>query len=233
MRPFFIVSSFVVLAAAFNACTSNEIGESKDVAQDKIYQTYSVSYTEGDAAAELYSQFRFAGRNGTTLVLSSPSQVAFDGEQIKADSGDYSGAFYKVSKPAAGFYGKHSFVFTTTEHKTYTNSFSFDGFKLVNVPATASKKQDLLLPFETTALKGDDYINVRSVNTDSSFDVSHNYADGNAVKIPAEYLKKQKGNSITLEAAITRKPPLQQVTPEGGSMEIEYRLKPVTIKLTD
>lgn len=224
---------FLATAAAVTACTSNEIGESRDVAQDKIYQNYTVTYTEGDAAAELYSQFRFAGRNGTTLVLSSPSQLQFDGEKIKVDSGDYSGAFYKISKPAAGFWGKHSFVFTTTDSKTYTNSFSFDGFKLVNLPASASKKQDLLLPFETTALKGDDYINVRTVNTDSSFDVSHNYADGNAVKIPAEYLKKQKGNTLTLEAAITRKPPLQQTTPEGGALEITYRLKPVIITLTD
>lgn len=233
MKSFFSIAAITSLTILCNACTSNEIGESKDVAQDKIFQSYTVRYNEGDPTAEVYSQFRFAGRNGTTLILSNPSQLQFDGEIIKVDSGDYSGAYYKLAKPAEGFYGSHSFVFTTTENKNYTNSFSFSSFKLVNVPASASKKQDLLLPFETTPLKGDDYIDLQTVNTDSSFSISHNYADGNAIKIPAEYLKKQKGNTITLEASITRKPALQQATPEGGSMVIEQRLKPVTIKLTD
>ncbi len=225
--------SFLIAAVTFTACSSNEIGESKDVAQDKIYQGYSVNYTEGDETAEIFSQFRFAGRNGTTLILSQPSQLQFDGEKIKVDSGDYSGAYYKTLKPAMGFYGKHTFTFTTTDNKTYSNSFSFDGFKLVNIPAAASKSKDLLLPFETPALKGDDYISVAAVSTDSTFSISHNYADGNAVKIPAVYLKKQTGKELTLEARIVRKPALQQTTPEGGSLIIEYRLKPVKISLTE
>lgn len=228
-----VIAPFLVFSATFTACTSNEIGESKDVAQDKIYQGFSVSYTEADPTAEVFCQFRFAGRNGTTLVLSSPSLLQLDGEKIKVDSSEYGGAYYKAVKPVNGFYGKHNFVFSTTDGKIYSNSFSFDGFKLVNVPASASKKTDLLLPFETTPLKGDDYISVRTVNTDSSFDISHNYADGNAVKIPAVYLNKQTGNQLMLEASITRKMPLQQTTSEGGMLEIHYNLKPVKITLTD
>jgi hypothetical protein len=230
---FLKTTAFLLIAPLlFTACTSNEIGESKDVAQDKIYQRYTVNYTEGDETAEVYSQFRFAGRNGTTLILSQPSQLKFDEEAIKVDSGDYSGAYYKILKPAADFYGKHTFTFTTTNNKIYSNSFSFDGFKLVNVPASAPKSKDLLLPFETPALKGDDYISIQAINTDSTFSISHNYADGNAVKIPEEYLKKQTGKELTLEARIVRKPSLQQTTPEGGALEIEYRLKPVKISLT-
>jgi hypothetical protein len=227
------IALFLSGMALFTACTSNEIGESRDVAQDKIYQSHSIRYTEGDPTAETYSQFRFAGLNGTTLVLSSPSQLQLDGEKINVDSSEYGGAYYKTTQPVAGFFGKHSFTFTTTDNKTYNNSFSFDAFKLVNVPATASKKQGLLLPFETPVLKGDDYISVRTVNSDSSFDISHNYADGNAVKIPADYLKKQTGRELTLEASITRKIPLQQATSEGGTLQIHYTLKPVKIALTD
>lgn len=233
MKLYSVTASLLVAAAVFTACSSNEIGESRDVAQDKIYQSHSISYTEGNPTAETFSQFRFAGLNGTTLVLSSPSQLQLDGEKINVDSSDYGGAFYKTTQPAARFYGKHNFTFTTTDNKAYNNSFSFDAFKLVNVPVSASKRQGLLLPFETPALKGDDYISVRTVNSDSSFDISHNYADGNAVKIPAEYLKKQTGRELTLEASITRKIPLQQATSEGGTLQIHYVLKPVKIALTD
>jgi hypothetical protein len=68
----------LIAAFIFSACSSNEIGESKDVAQDKIYQSYSISYSEGNTNAEVFCQFRFAGSNGTTLVLNSPSQLQFD-----------------------------------------------------------------------------------------------------------------------------------------------------------
>jgi hypothetical protein len=53
------------------SCASNEIGESKDVNQDKIYQDFSIQYDEETEKATIQSQFRFAGQDGTTLVLSA------------------------------------------------------------------------------------------------------------------------------------------------------------------
>jgi hypothetical protein len=227
----------LVLAAsifAFAACTSNEIGESKDVAQDKIYQDYTISYAEGNTNAAVYCQFRFAGKNGTTLVLNSPSQVQFDGEKIAVDSSAGSGAYYQASKPATNFFGKHTLIYTTTDNKTLENSFSFDNFKLVNLPASISKKQDFKLSFETTALQGDDYIELSASNTDSSFDVTHTAADkGNFITIPAKELQRQKVKTLTLEATLYRKVPLQQTTSEGGLLLTKFSLKPVTIKLTE
>ncbi len=58
----------IFFAAIFCSCSSNEIGNSKDVAQDKIFQQYKVEYKEGDNQLSCRAQFRFAGRNGTTLV---------------------------------------------------------------------------------------------------------------------------------------------------------------------
>ena len=227
---FILVATFFAIAG----CSSNEIGDSKDVSQDKIYQAYTISYAEGDSNAEVFCQFRFAGKNGTTLVLNEPSQVQFDGVKIKVDSSDGGGAYYRVYKPAAGFFGKHSFNFITTADKNLTNSFSFDPFKLANVPAGISKKKDLNLNFETTALQGDDYIEVNAIGTDSSFSVTHSASDkGNFISIPAKELKRQKVKEISLEATLHRSIPLQQTTAEGGRMRISYALKPVKIKLTE
>ena len=225
-----LITSFFVFAA----CSSNEIGDSKDVAQDKIYQDYTISYAEGNTNAEVYCQFRFAGKNGTTLVLNNPSQVQFDGETIKVDSSAGGGAYYQVNKPAADFFGKHTITYTTTDSKKLANSFSFDNFKLVHMPATVSKKQDLNITFETPALQGDDYIEVGASNTDSSFSVTHTAADkGNFITIPAKELKRQKVKELTLDATLYRKVPLQQNTLEGGQMDVRYSLKPVKIKLTE
>src|SRR6476619_4217935 len=105
---------FAAICFAIAGCSSNEIGDSKDVSQDKIYQAYTISYAEGNSNAEIFCQFRFAGKNGTTLVLNEPSQVQFDGIKIKVDSSDAGGAYYRVYKPAASFFGKHQFNFITT-----------------------------------------------------------------------------------------------------------------------
>lgn len=232
-----IIKPALVLMAPFlalAACTSNEIGDSKDVAQDKIYQSYSISYSEGNTNAEVYCQFRFAGKNGTTLVLNNPSQVQFDGETINVDSSAGGGAYYQVNKPAAGFFGKHTITYITTDNKKLANSFSFDNFKLINVPVTASKRQALKLNFETPALHGDDHIEISTTNTDSSFSVTHHAADeGNAIIITANDLKRQKVKELSVEATLYRDIPLQQSTLEGGKLSTRYTLKPVKIKLVE
>ncbi len=224
--------SFSVILTLFtflfiSACTSNEIGESKDVAQDKIYQDYSVTYTEGDANAAIFCQYRFGGKNGTTLVLNTPSQLSFDGENLLVDSNNISGAFYKTSKPFANFLGKHTFLFTNVDKKQYENSFTFDEFK-VAFPAGASKNKALEISFVTPTLGPDDYVEINTVDSDSSFSITNT---GNSVVIPLEELKRQKKNEVQLEAHLYRNIPLQQNTPEGGKLYLAYGLKAVKVKL--
>lgn len=221
-----------ILPIAFIGCTSSEIGESKDVAQDKIYQQYNISYTQANANAEVYSQFRFAGEKGTTLVLSSPSKVELDGTPIKVDSSDYSGAFYKTDQPIGSFYGKHQLAFTDINNRKYVNDFTFDQFKLVNVPVNANKSQPLIIHYETAPLSGDDYIKISTSNTDSSFSINHNATDvsGN-IEIPAKELLRQKVKNLSLSATLYRKRSLQQNTAEGGILTITYALNPILIEL--
>jgi len=219
---------------AISACTSNEIGESKDVAQDKIYQQYSIKFTEGNDKVMVHGQFRFAGSNGTTLVLSKPSQLSFDNEVIKVDSSGPSGAYYELNKPVNGFYGKHHFIFSDINNKKFDNDFTFDTFRLVNVPATASKKQGLSITFASAALQPGDHIELASTGSDSSFTVRREGTEtGNAILIPAKQLMRQKNNEVKLEATLYRKITLQQNTAEGGDMELRYVLKPVTVKLAE
>lgn len=217
-----------------SSCTSNEIGESKDVAQDKIYLQYSIKYSEGNDKASIFAQFRFAGKNGTTLVLSKPSLLAFDNDIIKVDSSAVSGAFYELDKPIANFYGKHHFIFTDINNKKFDNDFYFDSFHLINVPASASKKQFLNIFFQSGPLQPGDHVDIASTNTDSSFTATQDAGDGgNFVVIPSKELMRQKNNEVKLEATLYRKIKLQQNSAEGGDMEIRYSLKPVTVKLDE
>ena len=227
-----LVLIFSVLAVS--ACTSNEIGESKDVAQDKIFQQYSVKYTEGDENVTVTGQFRFAGGNGTTLVLTKPSQLAFDDEVIKVDSSGASGAYYQAKKAASGFNGKHHFDFTDINNKKFDNDFDFQKFQLANAPMEASKKSNLNIEFSPKTLNDGDYVEIKSANTDSSFSVRlDGKNDAGAIQIPAKELMRQKKGEVKLEVTLYRNVNLQQDTAEGGSMEIRYTLKPITVKLND
>lgn len=227
-------TAILFLLISISACTSSEIGQSKDVAQDKIYQEYSIKFTEGDPAVTVYAQFRFAGRNGTTLVLSNPSQLSFDNETLKVDSGTVSGAFYQAGKPIAGFYGRHHFVFTDINNKKFDNDFLFDTFRLKQLPGAVSKNKPLDIAMESAPLKGDDYVEVSTSGSDSSFSVRLDAKDGNSIiTIPQKELQRQKGKELMLEATLYRNLPLQQNTAEGGSLEIRYALKPIRVRFAD
>ncbi len=225
-----VLAALLLIFTSLFACNSSEIGESKDVNQDKIYMDYHIAYTEGDDQVALNFQYRFAGAAGTTLVLNNPSQVILDGEILKVDSSKYGGAFYTVNKNHHTFLGKHNIQFTDINGKHFENSFEFAPFTLVNLPATADRNKDLIVSFNINGLNAADDIEINSVDTDSSF---HYHQSGTNISatIPALDLKRQKNADVSFEATIYRKIPLTQTTAEGGTLQLTYRLKPVKIKL--
>ena len=223
---------FCLLSVSFFGCSSSEIGESKDVSQETIYQQYNISYNEGDENATIYNQFRFAGNMGTTLVLTKPAGLQFDGASLAVDSSDFEGAFYRKSIPASHFYGDHTIRYTDINKKKFDNNFLIGGFKLVNVPARVSRDKALSIEFESLPLGPDDHIEIAAIDTDSTFSVTHSGNDPNPfILIPVEELRRQKGVQFKLAATLYRKIALQQSTAEGGMIELEHALKAVVIKL--
>jgi len=216
-----------------NACNNEEIGDSKDVAQERIYQHYQVSYQEGETNATVTAQYRFAGKNGTTLVLNEPGKVEFDGEKLKVDSNGM-GAWYRASKPVTAFYGNHRIVYTDIHGKKLENGFSFYPFKLEPAATNISKKKAYKISFISTSLQPDDYVEINTMDGDTSFSILHHGTDsGNSILIPAAVLQKQKGKFLTLETRLHREMPLQQQSPEGGRIEMDYSLQPIKINFID
>jgi len=213
----------------FSSCSSNEIGESKDVNQDKIYTQYYISHTEGNNKVVVQCTFRFAGNNGTTLVLSEGSSVELDGVKMKADSGFASGAYYRLSRDLDGFYGKHRIRFTDINGHKLENTFDFDSVSL-NIPAEASRTQDLRISFRTGTIGKNDYFDVRRVDTVGYFRYSRNLND-TAIVIPSKDLLAQKGDVLEFDCSLVRDVVLNQRTAEGGVLTISQVLKPIRIRL--
>ncbi len=225
-----ILAGILFLITGFIACDSNEIGDSKDVNPDKVYMDYRISYTEGEENVTLSFQYRFAGSAGTTLVLNGASQAELDGEKLKVDSSEGSGAFYNADKNFSHFTGNHTIKFTDINGKKFENSFDFNAFNVDALPPTVDPGKDLVISYNSVSLSADDYFEINSIYTDSSFHYQQ-AGSANSITIPAKELMRQKEKAFSIDCTLYRQIPLSQTTSEGGSLKIFYRLKPVKIKL--
>lgn len=214
-----------VVFFAISSCTSNEIGKGKDVNPETIYFDYKVWGDETDDAMTVMLQYRFAGKNGTTLVLDDPAKVELDGKLISVDSSKWSGAFYEVRIPMKDFEGKHNIVFTDLNNKEYKEEFDFKPIHLLTVIPSEIKRGDIILHVD--GLDPVDY--VRVLLTDTSF-ASEDINEIDTVKngqviISEADLAKVFDGAVHLELAKETELPVKNGTAEGGRISFSYGLK--------
>lgn len=222
----------ILLLLFITGCDNTEIGESRDVNPDKVYQQYSISLNEEDSAAAVFAQFRFAGEDGTTLVLSKPSRIRFDGENLGLDSSSFTGAYYNASIPPNRFAGKHSFLFTDVQGREMVNSIPVQPLRLIHTPTTVVAGKSLDIPFETGNVHPDDHVDFYFYDGDSSFNVRVELKGGpQTATISARHIAALLKPECTLKVGLSQKFPLQQATSEGGNMLLFHELRPIKIKL--
>jgi len=217
---FTLVSSFFLFS-----CTSNEIGNSKDVNPDAIFFDYHIWAEEDREDVTVNLQYRMGGKNGTTLVLDEPSKVMFDDEELKVDSAKVTGAYYEVQKPMVSFAGKHTIIFTDLNKKEYKEEFEFIPFTLdPEVPATLNRGE---IVFNFKGLDSVDYLNV--VLTDTSF-TSSDINDMDTIRngrliISADRLAAVNNGPINLQFYKEVERQVKNGTKEGGRLMITYGLR--------
>lgn len=216
-----ILTSIFILSS----CTSNEIGNSKDVNPDAIYFDYKVWAEEGKEDVSVMLQYRFAGSNGTTLVLNEPAKVELDGQVIPGDSSKMTGAFYEVTKPLIEFIGKHKILFTDVNKKQYEEEFSFQLFKLsTEIPATLSRGE---LVFDLDGLNPVDFVRIFARDTSfESNDINRvdTVKNGRIILTLAD-LDNLVNGPINIEFYKEDEKPVKNGTKEGGRIAITYGLK--------
>src|SRR6476659_9050899 len=158
----FVSASFIVI---FYACTSNEIGNVKDVDPASIYFDYRVWGDEETGFMTVRLQYRFAGPGGTTLLLENPSKAELDGVVINADSSKMNGAYYEVTKPIKDFTGQHTIIFTDKNGKQYKEEFSFQPLDMKTVIPKVVNRSDLIIDMNGLAPK--DFVRVMLSDTAS------------------------------------------------------------------
>jgi hypothetical protein len=222
------LSLFLFLSTAIFflfSCNSNEIGSSKDVNPGTIWFDYQISGEDSTDDMTVMLQFRFAGANGTTLVLDNPSKVELDSEIIKADSSKMTGAFYEIMKPVKEFTGKHIITFTDINGKQYKEEFSFQPISLKTQIPAAIERGELL--FELDGLNHEDY--VRVLLTDTAFTSEGiNRVDtvrNGRILLSKKDLETVVNGPVQLELIKEDEKPVKSRTAEGGRISISYGLK--------
>ena len=216
--------TFYFAMLAMTSCTSDEIGNSKDVNPDAVYFDYEVWADETNPDVTVNLQYRMGGKNGTTLVLDEPSKVLLDGEQLKLDSAKATGAYYELQKPVASFSGKHTVTFTDLNKKEYKEEFEFVPFT-VDSFSSVMHRGDLVFTFK--GLEPVDVIDVAL--TDTSFR-SADINDTDTIRngrliISANRLSALVNGPINLQFYKEAVKPVKNGTKEGGRILIRYGLR--------
>ncbi|MFI5187276.1 MAG: hypothetical protein ACHQF0_11160 [Chitinophagales bacterium] len=215
----------VFLLFLLTACTSNEIGNSRDVNPDAIFFDYKIRGDEKDKRVTVYIQYRMGGPNGTTLVLNDPAMVQLDGEMIPVDSARLTGAYYEIQKPSDSFAGKHTIMFTDLNQKEYKEDFQYQRFSLKTKIPPIVHRGDLV--FDLEGLESEDFVRVTA--TDTSF-TSRDIVEIDTVKngrlmISSDKLKNLVDGPITLLLSKETEKAVKNGTREGGRIVVSYDLQ--------
>lgn len=225
----FIICSSIIFSVV--ACSSDEIGNSKDVNPETVYMDYAVNYSQGDDSVNCLLQYRFAGEDGTTLVLSHPSNVAIDGKEIPVDSAAFSGAYYEKKFAAKHFDGEHTIAFTDVNGTIHQEQFNFSHISCSDQIPASIGKEDWVIPFE--GVSPGDVINVNISDTASATeDISINSEPGsNKLTVTGQQLEQLRNGPLQVKIYKSQLIPLLQPTKEGGKFIINYDIKQASIQL--
>jgi hypothetical protein len=214
---FFVLSSPLLLIS----CTSNETSNDPKA----IYFDYKIWGDEDAGYMTVRLQYRFAGRNGTTLLLEKPAKAELDSIEIKADSSKMNGAYYEISQPTGEFAGKHTIVFTDINKKQYREEFTFHPISLrTPIPAMVNRGD---LVFDLDGLEPLDFVRVL-LNDTAAFSEGIDYIDtvkNGHITITQAQLRRLENGPVHLEFSKEDEKRIKNGTPGGGRLSISYGLR--------
>lgn len=214
----------LLILFSFSACTSSEIGNSKDVNPDAVFFDYKVWSEEGKEDAVVKLIYRMGGPDGTTLVLNEPSKVLVDGKEVSVDSTKFEGAYYEVVKPMAGFEGQHTIRFIDLNGKTYEEEFEFHPFYLEPDMKGPVSRGDL--SFGIKGLPDGEALQVWMSDTlYSSEDINElDTLKGGRITVTKEQLSKLSNGPVNLLLTWESSKVLKNTSREGGLLRKSYSL---------
>lgn len=228
IKIFIVALVFVFI----HSCASNEIGHSKDVNQDEINQGYFIEYDEATDKTEITAFFRFAGANGTTLILDPPSTFRMNGQALDLKETKEAGAYYYKRLNGKLPDGEYNFDFTDLHQKSFKNKSHWKNMGVASVTDTFSHREGLLINFNDDPEGQKEEVTVTISDTANSITETINHVNRRKIRIDGNKLKTLHGQ---IEISIRRSGQftLKNQTHAGGYFSTDYRLKPIKSYIED
>ncbi len=215
------------------ACPSNDTTQSNKVAQTEIYQSYSVE--QNGANYDVKAYFRIGGKTGTTLALSAPSKVTFNGQPMQEHLNTTSGTFYSAALPASTASG--TFAFTDRNSKTYSNQIDLSRTSMTAANLKVNGAAPVAIPLSRVTADSGNFdleLNGQSVFLNSPGDATAEaYYDkpGNAIVILPAAWKKVTNGTVAIDLEVRDIIPIQQGTALGGEITFNYKTPGINASL--
>lgn len=223
------VALFISLAFLMGgACPSNDTTASNKVEQSEIYQSYSIQ--QNGNSFDVTAYFRIGGKTGTTLALSAPSKVTFNGQPMQENLNTSSGTYYTANVPANTTQGV--FAFTDRNSKTYSNRIDLTRVTLAPSKLATNGTTPVALPLSGTPSDASAFnlqLNDRMVIVSSGpGEFAEAYLDKTtkSIVILPKAWEQVAGGAVTVELEVRNFTPTQQGTALGGDMNFVYDSPP-------
>lgn len=219
----------LLIVSLITSCASNETADSKDVKQSEIYQNYTINWIMGKGYSS--ASFRFGGENGTTLHLTSPSKITFNGQQLTESEFLFGGSFYEGDQ--RGYSSKHEFRFIDTDGKTYVNNINFEDVEFVDPPQTVSKNENLVIELTRPILASERIVlaaksdtsksNEVQIGNDSDASAYYDLKAGKLIIKPGFFLNFKDVSATIWFIKEEKKKPIDQPTNLGGELKFNFQ----------
>ena len=212
------------------ACPSNDTTPSNKVAQTEIYQSYSIAQNGQNYDVTAY--FRIGGKTGTTLALSPPSTVTFNGQPMKENLNTTSGTYYTATVPNTTMEGV--FAFTDRNSKGYTNKIDLTRIALAPAKLATNGAMPVSLPLKGSPpdsanlnLELNKQMVIVSSGPGEMAEAYYDKATNAIVVLPAAWNRVVNG-AVAIDLEIRNSISTQQGTQLGGDMTFSYDSPPVS-----
>lgn len=224
MKPVFFVVSLIVLILS---CTDQAEPVAKEKERlPKTFANYQVWAEEGRDEVIIRLQYRRGGEEGEPVALQQPVSIQLDGEKLTADSTQFMGPFYEVSKPLEEFRGTHTLLFTDEAKNEHRQEFVFQPFSLANELPQSIKKKPFRIPLHNFPEVA---TTIRLVMTDTSHqseDVNEEIlVEKGVVEVTESHLANLTKGPVILEIYREEERPLTGKAGNWGKFMMTYGLR--------
>lgn len=213
------------------SCASNEVADSIDVNQEKIFVSYTMIYdADVHNMLQVTAQFRFGGSKGTTLILTPPSNVKVNGLKMNQKVNSRSGAFYEYSLPLST--KNLVFQFTDTEEKLYNNKFEINSIDLKSISSIKTNIEKMHIEWKGKKIGKNETVTVSIFdNEGNAAQISGSVRGSKYLVIKASDLSELEpgAGEILISRSFQRK--LKSAPQEGGIFSYTYKSEPKAIQI--